>query len=140
MAGLMYIIASLISLAFGALAIYFVIIHRQLARFAREAKAAAEAAVPPACPKCGSTDHDFATGGLYDGRDDRTNKSTSGSFQYCTCKACGARWGQWDAGTPYLVSDEEWKRHVDLHSPVAGSDHATRLQESGYFRPIEKQS
>jgi hypothetical protein len=71
---------------------------------------------PIECPICGHTEHEWRSGGLWDGRPDPvTGKRPCGSYSYGVCKRCGCRWGQWDESPAYAASEEEWEREVERY-------------------------
>ena len=69
---------------------------------------------PRACPACGGTEHEYKAQGLWDGFDRNTGRTTGGGYSYGVCKRCGSRWAQWDDDAPYVPSDDEWEREVEL--------------------------
>lgn len=102
----LWIVGGLYAVAVGYFAVQAMLIswrHRHLAQLA--------AATATQCPSCGYAEHDYRSGGLWDGVPDPiTGHQPGGSFGYGVCKRCGSRWGQWDGAPPYVPSDEEWER------------------------------
>ena len=65
------------------------------------------------CPRCGGEEIDYARAGLWDG-ESVTGAAVHGVSFYGTCKRCASRVAQWDDAPPYVPSDDEWRREVEL--------------------------
>ena len=64
---------------------------------------------PMTCPSCSSTDVEQVAGGLWDGRDPKTNESVGGTNDFGVCRRCRTRVARWNDSACYTPSDEEWK-------------------------------